>query len=625
MQFSTRIGFLMQRTLRSVLPAITLVGYLLLASGCDIFGTAIDERAPSVEILRPFDQATVSGKHVLIAIAAEALSADNFISFINVNVNGVRAGEAALDSTGFNFRLDTFNFEDGLYRIEAVAFDRFQARGISAPILVTIANKSDGIGPEMQIITPDNDERVGGLVRVVARTQPVQPFVTRVDLLVDGVAIASSNNVLGGNSFVFDWDALNEAAGEHFLEVKAYSGPTTFRLSDSKKVIVRSDGSSGGDGRPGSVRWRAAGYKGDVKGSVAVGFNNDIYVATSSDTLYAFSRLGSLKWKFATKGPIRSSPLVGNNEDVFVTSEDGRLYGLNSTGVELWPPYNTGALLRSSPTLGVEGRLYFGDSDGKVHAVNSFNGLTVGGRWPVSVSSSPIVVPPVIARDRTVVVATTDGFLHALAPDGTLLWTTRQNVGSIMVGMALIERQLTVQLPTNQSRTSTAVIVYAVSNDGLIYAIAAEDGSVLWSYPLTGPLRSGPVVGTDGAIYVGTSTGLIALNEDADAFTPRLRFVYPASDVGTPVVDANEVIYFVSRRTVFAINPNNTPFWDFDLGTQSDGPITINREGGLLVAGQNGLMTSLETGSVGLAPGKWPMFQRNARHTGRLGIDADDG
>ncbi len=621
----SRLGIHMHRTTRSVLPAVLFGLYLVLASGCDIFGTAIDDRAPTINIIKPFDQATVAGKNVLISITAQAIGTDNFISFINVNVNGVRAGEAVLDSARFNFRLNTLDLEDGLYRVEAVAFDHFQSRGISAPVLITVANKSDGPGPEMQIITPDNNEQVGGLVRVVSRTAPAQPFVTRVDLLVDGIAVASTNNVVGGNSFVFDWNALNETPGEHIIEVKAYSGPTTFRLSESKTVIVRGDGTSGGIGKPGTVRWRAAGFKGDVKGSVAVGFNNDIYVGTASDTLYAFSNLGALKWKFATRGPIRSSPLVGNNEDVFVTSEDGRLYGLNSTGAELWPAYNTGALLRSSPTLGVEGRLYFGDSNGRVHAVNSFNGLSTGGRWPVSVSSSPIVVPPVIARDRTIVVATTDGFLHALAPDGTLLWTTTQNVGSIMVGMALIERQLTVTLPTGESRTSTAVIVYAVSNDGIIYAIAAEDGSILWSYPLTGPLRSGPVVGTDGAIYVGTSTGLIALNEDADAFTPRLRFVFPAPDVGTPVVDASEVVYFVSGRTVFAINPNNTPFWEFDLGTQSDGPPTINREGGLLVAGQNGLMTSLETGSVGLAPGKWPMFQRNARHTGRLGIDADDG
>ena len=50
---------------------------------------------------------------------------------------------------------------------------------------------------------------------------------------------------------------------------------------------------------------------------------------------------------------------------------------------------------------------------------------------------------------------------------------------------------------------------------------------------------------------------------------------------------------------------------------------TVGFERGI-VAGQNGVLTSLETGSVGLALNMWPMFQRNARHTGRLGIDAGD-
>jgi len=45
----------------------------------------------------------------------------------------------------------------------------------------------------------------------------------------------------------------------------------------------------------------------------------------------------------------------------------------------------------------------------------------------------------------------------------------------------------------------------------------------------------------------------------------------------------------------------------------------------LILAGENGALFAFETGSVGLAREKWPTFQRNARHTGRIGIDATDG
>ncbi len=593
-------------------------------AGCDLFSSAVDDRAPRVEILYPAGDAVVSGRNVRIVIEATAPGEDNFVSFANITLNGVKVGEAVPVRGLFIYNLDTIDLSDGDYRVEAVAFDRYQARGISGPVHLTVQNESLADGPLVRIIAPSSGEEVTGSVRIVARVDQGQPPVTRADLLVDGAVVLTTTTATTNDTYTFEWDTSRQLAGEHSLEVKAFSGPQTFRLSETVFVNVLQLEDPDGKGRPGTVRWRTAGYGGEVKGSVAVGFNSDLYVGSSSDTLYAFSPLADLKWKFATRGPIRSSPLVGNNEDVFVTSEDGRLYGLNSDGHQLWQAYETYASLRSSPALGVEGVIYFGDSNGKVHAVSSFNGASVGGNWPVAVTTTPIVAPPVIAQDRTVVVAATDGFLYALSPEGDVLWQSPENIGGIMVGMALVEKTIITTLAPGVIEEETMNVIYAVSNSGKIYSLSGVDGSVRWSENLTGPLRSGPVVGPDGTIYVGTSTGLIAFNEDTDPFTPRLRFIFVATDVGTPAIDSNDVVYFVSRDRVYAINPNNTPVWSFDLETEADAPLTITRNGQLIVPGQNGILTSLETGSVGLALEKWPMFQRNARHTGRLGIDARD-
>lgn len=626
---------LVSRYTKSRMPSILLMAFVLFStvlSGCDIFGAATDERAPRIQIVRPFDEALVSGRNLLIAVTAEALGDDNYVSFMNINVNGVRAGEAVFNGTSFNLKLNTYDYPDGLYRVEAVAFDKYQARGISAPVLVTIDNVSDGPGPIMDVIDPANDDEVYGNIRVVARTQPGQPFVTRVDLLVDGVPVLSETESIGNDTFVFDYDTSSLGLGEHTLEVKGYSGPSVFRISDAVTVKITED-SGQDEGRPGTLRWKGFGMHGEVEGAPAIGFNSDIYFGTTSDTLYSFSPTGALKWKFPTKGAIRSSVLVGNNEDIFVTAEGGRLYGLTSQGQKLWgwaTNYSTGAEVRSSPTLGSDGTIYFGDSAGKLHAVNSFDGLRAGSNWPVSVTSASIIVPPVIGRDRTIFVASTDGHVYAYDPSGQRVWKTPDNIGSVMVGMAMVEKEISVTLPTGDRRTTTAVVLYVASNSGVLYAIAGEDGSILWSYQLSSPvlsspLRSSPIVGPDGTIYVGTDTGLIALNQDTNAFTPRLRFVHVASDVGTPVIDSNEVIYFMAGKTLHAINPNNTPLWQYQLRTEADGPLTITRDGALIVAGNDYRLYSFETGSVGLNPEQWPTFQRNSRHTGRLGIDATDG
>jgi len=603
--------------------SVTILLSLAIA-GCDLFSSATDDRAPRVEILRPAGDVIVSGRNVRIVVEATARGEDNFVSFVNVIVNGVKAGEATPEGNLFIYSLDTENLIDGDYRVDAVAFDRYQARGISEPVHLSVENESQGDGPLVRIIAPGSDEEVTGFVRIVARVDQGQPPVTRVDLLVDGAKMLTTTTTTGNDTYTFEWDTSILLSGDHSLEVKAFSGPQTFRLSETVFVSVLRFEDQEGNGKPGTVRWRTTGYSGEVKGSVAVGFNSDLYVGSSSDTLYSFSPLGALKWKFATRGPIRSSPLVGNNEDVFVTSEDGRLYGLDSDGHQLWQAYQTNASLRSSPTLGVEGVIFFGDSNGNMHAVSSFNGASIGGNWPVAVTNVPIVAPPVIAQDRTVFVAATDGYVYALSSEGVVLWHSQENIGSVMVGMALVEKVISTTLASGVIVEEAINVIYAVSNSGKIYSLSGVDGRVRWSENLAGPLRSGPVVGPDGSVYVGTSTGLIAFNEDEDSFTARLRFIFVATDVGTPAIDSNDIIYFVSQDLVHAINSNNTPVWSFDLGTESDAPLTITRNGQLIVPGQNGVLTSLETGSVGLALEKWPMFQRNARHTGRLGIDARD-
>ncbi|TDI71901.1 MAG: hypothetical protein E2O85_01420, partial [Bacteroidetes bacterium] len=570
--------------------------FSILLIGCDLFGSAIDDRAPRVAILHPGGSATVAGEHVLILIESEALGADNWISFVNVTINSDKIGEATSEGGFFQFRLNTTELSDDTYRIEAVAYDRNQARGISAPVLLTVENESQGIGPETRILAPFEEEEVSGIVRIVVQVEPGQPAVDRIDLLIDGVSVLSTSQSSGSDTYVFDWNTAGSIVGGHIVEAKAYSGPATFRLSESVTVQIAATDDPDGRGVPGSVIWRTVGYSGDVRGSVAIGFNNDIYVASSTDTLYAFSPTGVLKWKYGTFGPIRSSPVVGNNEDVFVTSEDGRLYGFDSNGHPLWTAYNTGSALRSSPTLGVEGALYFGDAGGRVHAVSSFNGQPLSGSWPVNVTLEAIITPPVIAEDRTIFVASGNGYVYSLSPDGSILWQSSENIGSVMVGMAIIEKSVSVSLPAGGEEIVSVNIIYAVSNSGFIYAISGTDGSVLWKELLSGPLRSGPIVGSDGTIYIGTSTGLVALNGEIDAFTPRLRFVYPADDVGTPAIDSNEVVYFVNRTRVNAINPNNTPIWSYDLGAESDAPLTISRQGQLIVAAQNGVLTSLETG-----------------------------
>ena len=611
---------------------VGVLAFALLLSGCDIFGEAFDERAPRVQLDRPFEGSTLTGANAIVAVNAQALGDDNFISFVNVNLDGVRVGEAEWDGGRYALRLNTFDIADGLHRMEAVAFDRYQARGVSAPITVRVENVSLGDGPIMQILEPEDGRIVSGTVRVLAQTAAGQPPVSRVDLIVDGIPFLTTTTSIGGGAYAFDWDTSEFAAGDHAIEIKAYSGEGVFRLNGPVSVNVDGvdENDPSNEGTAGTLAFRGTGLAGEIKGSVAVGFNDDIYVGSSNGKLYAFDNDGMLVWERDTKGPIRSTPVVGNNEDVFVTSEDGRLWGFTADGRDLWAtPYNSAAPLRTTPAMGVDGVLYFGDTFGNLHAVNSFNGLSA---WssPVKVVDGSIINAPVITRDHTIIVTDSQGRISGFDRNGDRLWQSNIRGSGACPGgtarspMALAEIQLTVELPTGETRRSTEALVYVMADDGCMYAFSGFDGSRLWHYSVGGTLVTGPVVDEAGTIYVGTETGLFALNETADALTPRLRYKFVADDVGMPAIDTNGVIHFVSGRRVVAINTNGTPYWEYQTNTESDGPVTINRVGQLLVAGRNGHLFAFNTESAGLAKGKWPMFGRNARHTGRIGIDSND-
>jgi len=228
-----RAGRQRQGLRRGVLP-LCLV---LMLGGCDFYDEAAVEQPPEVALMRPGDGAVIAGTNVLVHVAAEAFGADNHIAFINVNLNGERVGEAEQVSGRFLFRWNTFEVPDGTYRLEAVAFDRHQARGLSAPLQVVVANRSAGKGPNTAILSPASGETVSGKVRVVARKQADQPAITRVDFLIDGVVLYSDEQV-SGDTFTYAWDTQGELAGLHTLEVKAYSQPGVFRLSEATGVML---------------------------------------------------------------------------------------------------------------------------------------------------------------------------------------------------------------------------------------------------------------------------------------------------------------------------------------------------------------------------------------------------
>lgn len=239
------------------------------------------------------------------------------------------------------------------------------------------------------------------------------------------------------------------------------------------------------------------------------------------------------RWKFDTGNPVRSSPAVTNNI-VFIGS-DRNLYAIDrAVGTEEWC-FNPDGVVRSSPTVRGD-TVYFGDTYNILYAVDANNGIE---RWRVDF----------------------DTFKYLDDSEGA-----NHGVGSS---------------PLVDSNT-----VYTKSNDGRIYAVNTETGSVSWKFDTESPVDSSPALVND-TLFVESDHGKLDLLEP-NSGEKEWKFEIDSSDYyhfiptnsknqtgvslvqrwdssmgGSPAV-INDVVYIRDHNVLYSINTNErTKQWGF--------------------------------------------------------------
>ena len=132
---------------------------------------------------------------------------------------------------------------------------------------------------------------------------------------------------------------------------------------------------------------------------------------------------------------------------------------LDQPGAILWE-FVAGGSIASSPAIGPDGTVYFGSSDGYLHALHP-DGTP---KWSHLVGA-PVRSSPAIGIDGTIYVGADDGMLHAFSPEGTNLW----------------------QFPTDDVIFSSPAIgvdrtIYVGSRDDKLHAVDPQ-GNPRWNAP----------------------------------------------------------------------------------------------------------------------------------------------
>ncbi|MDA3897920.1 MAG: PQQ-binding-like beta-propeller repeat protein [Desulfobacteraceae bacterium] len=363
------------------------------------------------------------------------------------------------------------------------------------------------------------------------------------------------------------------------------------------------------------------------------------------------------RWQFETAGDIDTSPAIGVDGTVYVGSDDGNLYAIDpETGTEIWR-FLAGSEILSSPTVAPDGTIYFG-SQNSLYAVKPNGTLN----WPFNVGDYIFSTPAVSADGRTIYIGSSNGSLYAIGATGTMKWQFPFQTGDKITSSPAI------------GHDGVESVVYVGSQDHHVYAIAADNGALKWQFETKAEVYGSPAIGADGSVYVGECETGSATTYDFDFFrinvdgSKRWGFnggsgfysspaigpdgiIYvglwdgyllalnsggtiswsvqtsPPRDINSsPAVGANEVIYVGSRDGNFyafqspAItdgdNENEKQDWVFQTGDIIRSSPVIDADGTIYFGSRDNNLYAINPGNLTPADSPWPMFHKNAAHTG---------
>lgn len=245
-----------------------------------------------------------------------------------------------------------------------------------------------------------------------------------------------------------------------------------------------------------------------------------------------------------------SSPLV-HDDRVFSGSDSGFFYAMKKkNGAKLWR-FKAGAPVNSAPAVG-NNLVFFGDDEGVLHALNVSDGKEV---WRAELGSE-ILAAPAVGSNR-VFVATSEGNVAALsAEDGKVLWQGgRKHEFSGRI-------QMTIRGNASPALDPAGDRLFVGYSDGVVQALAASTGKVLWEKALTGASKDGKEPKQGQGRF-----------EDVD---------------GTPLIDGDRLYTATFGGGLFALNKQNgSILWSRPQGSGSSS-ILIDGGETLVASGTNG-------------------------------------
>ncbi|WP_170283941.1 outer membrane protein assembly factor BamB family protein [Flagellimonas olearia] len=311
------------------------------------------------------------------------------------------------------------------------------------------------------------------------------------------------------------------------------------------------------------------------------------------------------KWDYSPGVNLRNAPTIGPDGSIYLGawSVDGMRKINALTGAEVWFATTGSGISNSTAAIDAEGNIYVGT---RAEGIFSW---TAGGteRWKFKeVTGTGYYASPVLSADGSTLYALkTNGLLYAInTADGTAKWNEGMTLTADATGSSL-------------SLDSDGTLYYTTAEEVVAVTDNGTGGTVKWSSAAEGANSSGVVIGLDGRLYVGSSTGLMALDPENGSVV----WTYEAAmKESVPAVDAKGNVYFgTSDGRLLVVNQEGELLKQLNLTTNEVHSPVIADDGTVYVEGYNGSSITLFKVAVENGEGPvdsfWPMKGKNKRNT----------
>lgn len=310
-----------------------------------------------------------------------------------------------------------------------------------------------------------------------------------------------------------------------------------------------------------------------------------------------------IKWRYKTNSDIYSSPAISDDGIIYFASDDYYLYALYPNGSLKWRYYVGNHDSYSSPAVGPDGTIYFGTYTSLFLAINPDGTL----KWQYSVASG-ITPSPAVGPDGIIYFSSYDGFLYALNPDSTLKW--RSTVGDVFRSAVSIGADTTIYF-------NDANHLYALNPDSTLKWLYPADGIQNPTINLTDDfLLSSPSIDADGTIYCSLSDEYFyAINPDG-----TLKWSYQLGSLvhSSPTIDQDGTIYIgTNDDNLYALNSDGSLKWQYKARSYIYSSPAIVSDGTICFGSGDYLYGMNSDGSL-----KWCYeFSRRIRSSPTIGLD----